>query len=226
MDYLVITSEKIDDYIPIGYKKEDPESFFSIVNIHLTWINKKTRHAIIKNVPTIQHMRGEVNNKGYTIKMILKNISGIENISYNPIRKHISVAIAEQKLTHATQSIQGAITSAEFKYKPQLAKKFNPTGSLGSTSSGTSKYSAATKKHQVNTSPNSSVATSNDGTKMTGNTGWSWTNQKNIPREIDFTDATQFPSLTTDTRAKSPTINNESITDTTKIQQAIDSPLK
>ena len=225
MDYLVITSEKIDNYIPIGYKKEDPENFFNIVNNHSIWTNK-TRHAIIKNVPTIKHMRGEVNDDGYTLEKILKNIQGVENISYNPFRKQITVAINPQKLTQATRSIQGAITTGKFTYNPQLAKKFNPTGSLGSTNSGTSKYSAIMKKYQVDTSPNSSVATTTDGTKMTGNTGWSWNTQKKIPKEIDFSDATEFPSLTTNPKINSPTINDESITDTTVIQQAIDTALK
>ena len=225
MDYLVITSEKIDNYIPIGYKKEDPENFYNIVNNHSIWINK-TRHAIIKNVPTIKHLRGEVNHEGYTLEKLLKNIPDIENISYNPIKKQITVAVTTQKMIHVTRKIDGAITSAEFTYKPQVAKKFNPTGSLGSTNSGTSKYSAAMKKHQVNLSPNSSVATSIDDTKMTRNTGWSWATQKKIPREIDFSDATEFPTLPTKTRPKSPTINDESITDTTVIQQAIDLALK
>ena len=83
-------------------------------------------------------MRGEVNDDGYTLEKILKNIQGVENISYNPFRKQITVAINPQKLTQATRSIQGAITTGKFTYNPQLAKKFNPTGSLGSTNSGTS----------------------------------------------------------------------------------------
>jgi len=225
MDYLVITSEKIDNYIPIGYKKEDPESFFNIVNNHSNWMNS-TRHAIIKNVPTIKHMRGEVDSKGYSMERILMNTQGIENISYNPDRKQIIVAINSQKMSQVTRSIQGAMTSAEFTYNPQLAKKFNPTGSLGSTNSGTSKYSAAMKKYHAN-SPNSSVATSVDGTKTTNNTGWSWNTQRKIPKEIDFTDNTEFPALTTNTRKEpTPTINDESITDTTVIQQAIDTALK
>jgi flagellar motility protein MotE (MotC chaperone) len=83
------------------------------------------------------------------------------------------------------------------------------------------------KKHEIDISPNLSVATSQDSTKMTGNTGWSWTTQKKIPKEINFTDATEFPSLkTTDTTVKSPTIDDESITNTTVIQQAIDTALK
>ena len=226
MDYLVITSEKIENYIPIGYKKEDPDSFYNIVSNHSVWINK-TRHAIIRNVPTIKHMRGEINGEGYTLEKMLTKTPGVDNISYNASRKQITVAIPTHKLAQVTRSIQGTITSGEFTYKPQLAKNFNPTGSLGSTSSGTSKYSAAMKKHQVDLSPNSSVATSNDGTKMTGNTGWTtWTNQKKIPKEIDFTDATEFPSLTSNTRNQNIHANDESITDTTVIQQAIDTALK
>jgi len=227
MDYLVITSEKIDNYIPIGFKKEDPENFFNIVNNHSNWINK-TRHAIIRNVPTIKHMRGEVNNTGCSLEKLLKDIPEIENISYSPDKKQITVAISSQKMTHTTRMIERVITSSEFTYKPQLAKKFNPTGSLGSTNSGTSKYSNAMKKYQVNNlSPNSSVATSIDDSKMTKNTGWSWTTQKKIPKEIDFSDATEFPALpTTKPQTTSPTINDESITDTTVIQQAIDTALK
>ena len=225
MDYLVITSEKIENYIPIGYKKEDPDNFYNIVSNHSLWINK-TRHAIIKNVPTIKHMRGEINSEGYTLEKMLKKTPGVDNVSYNASRKQITIAIPTHKLAQVTRTIQGAITSGEFTYKPQLAKNFNPTGSLGSISSGTSKYSAAMKKHQVDISPNSSVATSNDGTKMTGNTGWSWTTQKKIPKEIDFTDATEFPSLTSATRNQTTTANDESITNTTVIQQAIDTALK
>jgi hypothetical protein len=70
---------------------------------------------------------------------------------------------------------------------------------------------------------------------MTGYTGRSWGTQRKIPREIDFTDATEFPPLynasttnkdTTHVNIPQSTINDESITDTTVIQQAIDSALK
>jgi hypothetical protein len=129
------------------------------------------------------------------------------------------------------------LATSNFPYNPQVAKKFNPTGSLGSNKSGTSKYSAAMSKYQTTRSPNASVATSHgeEISRLTGQTGRSWGTQRKIPREIDFTDATEFPSLnntqstnnnTMQTNITLPMTNDESITDTTVIQQAIDSALK
>ena len=60
MDYLVIESEKIDNYIPLGYKKEEPEEFYNIVYEHGLWI-EKCQNIVIPNVPTINHFYREKN---------------------------------------------------------------------------------------------------------------------------------------------------------------------
>ena len=52
MDYLVLASERITDYIPLGYKKEEPEKYFNLlVNDHIQWMDK-CRNIAITNVPS------------------------------------------------------------------------------------------------------------------------------------------------------------------------------
>jgi len=93
-------------------------------------------------------------------------------------------------------------------------------------------------KYQINRSPNASIATSHgeDISRLTGTTGRSWGNYRKIPKEIDFTDATEFPPIQTNQHQKPDndqqklranlTTLDDSITDTTVIQQAIDSAVK
>ena len=91
-------------------------------------------------------------------------------------------------------------------------------------------------KYQTHRSPNASIATSigEETSRLTSHTARSWGTQRKIPKEIDFTDATAFPPIQkTQSKPESenqhlakPTAHDESITDTTVIQQAIDSALK
>ena len=237
MDYMAITTDNVKNYIPIGYKKEDPENFFNILYDHSAWM-QDIRLVTITNVSTSQQFNNETNREGQTLHAILNQIPEIETASYIEKRKQVFVTIPAKKVQHITDRIIKELAAADFPYKPQVAKKFNPTGSLGSNKTGTSKYSAAMSKYQQTTrSPNVSIATSygEEASRMTGYTGRSWGTQRKIPREIDFTDATEFPPLynasttnkdTTQVNIPQSMINDESITDTTVIQQAIDSALK
>jgi hypothetical protein len=235
MDYLAITSEKIDNYIPLGYKKEEPESFYELVQDHDLWM-EQARNLAITNVPTSNDYTEVTNQNNETLESILKNIPGIDNVSYIRNQKQLNVTIVANKLPNVSNLVKEALATNEFPYKPYIAKKFNPTGSLGSNKSGTSKYSAAMSKYKTARSPNSSVATSNgDSSRLTSYTGRTWGNVRKVPKVIDFSDATEFPPLQPTTNPKATTnnypqtqstINDESITDTTVIQQAIDAALK
>jgi hypothetical protein len=235
MDHMAITTETISNYIPMGYKKEDPENFFNIVYDHSVWIGK-TRHITITNVPSKHHFDTTTNQHGQTLQLLLETTPGVENVSYIRNRRCVHVATPATKVSNITETIKNKVTAAQLEFQPQIAKQFNPTGSLGTSKSGTSKYSAAMSKYHTERSPNGSVATSigEDLSKMTGQTGFSWNTQRKIPKEIDFTDATEFPPIphssseTTTSRKyhKHDNIHDESITDTTVIQRAVDSAMK
>jgi hypothetical protein len=236
MDHLAIATETIENYIPFGYKKEEPDNFFNIVHNHAKWI-QTVRHISITNVPTNQQFKEDTNPAGKTLEAILEQIPDIENIGYIRSKHTLQVATPANKVKTTTEHIKQALQTANLPYIPQVAKKFNPNGSLGSSKSGTSKYSSAMAKYQTERSPNGSIATSNgeEISRLTGYTGRSWGTQKKIPREIDFTDETQFPSMKTttttqnDNKHTTPMQSNtldDSITDTTIIQQAIDAALK
>ena len=91
-------------------------------------------------------------------------------------------------------------------------------------------------QQQTKRSPNASVATSygEEISRLTGQTGRSWGNPRKIPKEIDFSDETEFPPIQVPNMKSNgnqnqhnpSTINDESNTDTTVIQQAIDTALK
>jgi hypothetical protein len=236
MDYLAITTDTIDNYIPIGYKKEEPDNFFNIVYEHVKWL-ENVRHVSITNIPTYRQFQEETDENGKTLDMMLQQIKHIDHFGYIRSKKTVQVAVHITKVQSTIDRIQEAISESKFSYNPQVAKKFNPSGSLGSSKSGTSKYSAAMAKYQTNRSPNASIATSHgeDISRLTGTTGRSWGNSRKIPKEIDFTDATEFPPIQTNhhkpnneqhTHRANPTTLDDSITDTTVIQQAIDSALK
>ena len=234
MDYLVLTSEIITDYIPLGYKKEEPEKYFNLVDDHIQWTNK-CRNIAITNVPSFDQYTKATNQAGDSLESILQKIKEIDNICYIRNRKQVNILVSDEYQGYATKLIKDLLTSAEFPFKPQIAKKFNPTGSLGSSKSGTSKYSAVLSKYHREKSPNASVASSNGGvSRLTGHTGKSWGTNRKIPKEIDFTDSTEFPPITKATE-KNETIaqdnshqqQDSSITDTTMlIQQAIETALK
>jgi len=233
MDYMAITTDTIDNYIPLGYKKEEPDNFFNIVYEHNKWL-ENVRHISVTNIPTNQKFKEETDSFGNSFEKLLQQIHDIDHLGYIRSKKLVQVAIPTNKVHSTTDRIQEAIAKTEgFSYKPQVAKKFNPSGSLGSSKSGTSKYSAAMAKYKTNRSPNASIATSQDEdvSRLTGYTGRSWGKPRKIPKEIDFTDKTQFPPLNQkpdkDMATEPQAINlDDSITDTTVIQQAIDSALK
>jgi hypothetical protein len=92
-------------------------------------------------------------------------------------------------------------------------------------------------KYQTERSPNASVENSygEEISRLTGLTGRSWGNTRKIPKEIDFSDNTEFPPIkasgttsnANQNQNNTSNINDESITDTaTVIQQAIDNALK
>lgn len=243
MDYLAITTEKIINYIPLGYKKEEPEKFFDIVHNHSVWMGK-CRNIAIANVPTQDHYRNNKDESGKTLNNRLRSITGIDNVAFNSKRKQLNVMVPVQHFQFVTNSIKDILTSERFhEYKPTLVKRLNPSGSLG-TSSETSKYSAAMSKYQTTRSPTESVDLSKgDVSKLSAQTGLTWGSQRKIPKVIDFTDRTEFPEFphpskrnetnsqkTTDERPIDDTndyqAHDGSITDTTIIQQAIDSALK
>jgi hypothetical protein len=196
---------------------------------------EKCRNISIGNVPTNDHYTTMEDNEGKTLKVLLLAIKGIDNIAFNPSRKQLNVMVPAHHMPYVTNSIKDTLKSASFSnFKPTLVKRLNPAGSLGS-SSGTSKYSAAMSKYQTTRSPNASVDTSKgDVSKLSGQTGFSWGSQKRIPKIIDFTDATEFPQLSANVNTNNKQLENPiespgndgSITDTTIIQQAIDSALK
>jgi hypothetical protein len=236
MDHLAITTDTIKNYIPIGYKKEEPENFFNIVYDHAEWMNT-VRHITITNVPTTQDFKETTNSAGKTLESIIRHTVDIDHFVFMRNQRSVQVAVQPHKIQRVTDRIKEAMSTEPFPFKPQIAKRLNPTGSLGSSKSGTSKYSAAMAKYQTERSPNASVATSigEDVSRLTNTTRRSWsTQQRKIPKEIDFTDETAFPTIQalqppTETRNKQPTsktLQDESITDTTVIQQAIDTALK
>ena len=90
MDYLAILSEKIENYIPLGYKKEEPETFYDIVHDLALW-TEQSRNLVISNVPTNHHYTQAKNQKGDTLESVLQKIPGIDNVSYNRNQKQLNV---------------------------------------------------------------------------------------------------------------------------------------
>jgi hypothetical protein len=158
------------NYIPLGYKREEPEDYYNIVYDHATWM-EKTRNLIITNVPTYSHYTDVTNTANNTLKTLRQQTTGVENASYIQNKEQVNITIQADKLNRVTKAIQENLSNDGFAYRPQIAKKFNPTGSLGTNKSGTSKYSAAMSKYKT-TRSNASVATSyGDSSRKTGYTG-------------------------------------------------------
>jgi len=155
MDHLAITTDTIDNYIPIGYKKEEPDNFFNIVYEHGKWL-ENVRHISITNIPSNQKFQEETDEDGKTLDMILQQIKHIDYLGYIRSKKTVQAAVLTTNVQSTSDRIQEALYASKFSYNPQVAKRFNPNGSLGSSKSGTSKYSTAMAKYQTNRSPNTS----------------------------------------------------------------------
>ena len=103
MDYMTITTDTIANYIPLGFKKEDPDNFFNILFDHSSWM-EKIRHVTINNVPTLRQFINDKNhNDDRSLSQALHQLKDIENIAYIQNRRQLQITILPNNLKRVTE---------------------------------------------------------------------------------------------------------------------------
>jgi hypothetical protein len=196
MDHLMLVRKTITNYIPTGFKKEDPNGHYELIDQHRLWLDYH-RNIPILNVPTLAMYETETNEKSLSLKTLLLKIPGIERCNYDYTNKRVNVSVNVTTLPQVSKAISIMLTTASLTFKPSIKQNYNPTGSLGSKKSGTSKYLETVSKYKKTRSPTSSVATSIGNqshiTNRSMKSGRTW-NTNRIPTEIDFSED-NFPIL-------------------------------
>ena len=201
MDHLMLVRQSVTNYIPTGFKKEDPNGHYELIDQHRHWLDQH-RNIPILHVPTLAQYENEMTNTNQpSLKTLLLEIPGIERCNYDYSTKRVNVSVNATTLLQVSKAISAMLATADLSFKPSVKQNYNPTGSLGSKKSGTSKYLDTVSKYKKARSPTSSIATSignqshaSNRSQKTYATGRTWNNAYRIPSEIDFTED-NFPIL-------------------------------
>ena len=193
MDHLTIVRQTVTHYIPNGFKREDPEGHFDFVAQHQAWLDNH-RNIPILNVNSIDQYTKEKNDNQISLKVLLMSVPGIERCNYDYANKRVNASVTAANFTKVSKAIASTLATSGLSFQPVIKQNYNPTGSLGSKKTGTSKYLDMVSKYKKNRSPNSSIATSvgNQSHQSTRSTR-TW-NTNRIPTEIDFTED-NFPPI-------------------------------
>jgi len=200
MDHLMLVRKTATMYIPTGFKKEDPNGHYELIEQHRDWLDQH-RNIPILNVPTLVKYENEMNTKQKSLQMLLREIQGVERCNYDYLTKRVNVSVNATTIPQVSKAISEMLKSSDLSFKPTIKQNYNPTGSLGSKQSGTSKYLDTVSKYKKTRSPSSSVATSignqshvSNRSQKTYTSGRTWNNIYRIPTEIDFTED-NFPAM-------------------------------
>ena len=170
---------------------------------HRTWLENH-RNIPILNVNSNDQYTKEKNDSQISLKVLLMSVPGIDRCNYDSVNKRVNVSVTAAKFTAVSKAISATLATSGLPFQPIVKQNYNPTGSLGSKKTGTSKYLDMVSKYKKNRSPNSSIATSvgNQSHQTTRSTR-TW-NTNRIPTEIDFTED-NFPTIAYQADNMSPT---------------------
>jgi len=193
MDHLSIVRQSVTHYIPNGFKREDPEGYYEFVDQHRIWMDNH-RNIPILNVTTVNQFTHEKNANQVSLKILLLGVPGIDRCNYDHVNKRVNVSVTASNFAQVSTAITSMIATAGLPFKPMVRQNYNPTGSLGSKKTGTSKYLDIVSKYKKNRSPTSSLATSaGNQSTTTAKSTRTW-NTNRIPTEIDFSED-NFPPI-------------------------------
>ena len=193
MDHLTIVRQTVTHYIPNGFKREDPEGHFEFVAQHRTWLDNH-RNIPILNVNSNDQYTKEKNEHQISLKVLLMSVPGIERCNYDSVNKRVNVSVTAANFTTVSKTIVSTLATSGLPFQPMVKQNYNPTGSLGSKKTGTSKYLDMVSKYKKNRSPNSSIATSAENQSHQSTRSTRTWNTNRIPTEIDFTED-NFPPI-------------------------------
>ena len=193
LDHLTIVRQSVTHYIPNGFKREDPEGHYDFVDQHRVWLDNH-RNIPILNVASASQFTQEKNANQVSLKVLLLGVPGIERCNYDATNQRVNVSVNASNFSQVSKAITAMIEAAELPFKPMVKQNYNPTGSLGSIKTGTSKYLDTISKYKKNRSPNSSMATSVGNQSATTSRSTRTWNTHRIPTEIDFSED-NFPPI-------------------------------
>jgi len=191
MDYLAVEAKTLDNYIPMGMRRTEPEGFYDILESYNTW-KFQHRTIVITNVATRRQYDTEKNQSGNTLTFVLNNIPHVDNVFFEPSNGKVLLSASVNTYEQVFKDTITAMKQSKFEsFEPNVKKPFLSSG----TGSVASKYSDILNRHRPNNrSPTASIATST-GDNNTRAPSIRSTNGRKIPRAIDLTGAAQFPDL-------------------------------
>ena len=184
---------KVTHFIPNGFKTEDQDGYYELVDQHRNWLDNH-RNIPILNVETINQYTQDKNANQISLKVLLLGVPGIERCNYDSVNKRVNVSVTASTFLKVSKAITAMLSTSGLPFQPLVKQNYNPTGSLGSKKTGTSKYLDTVSKYKKVWSPTSSIATS-VGTQSQASIRSirTWSTIR-IPTEIDFSED-NFPPL-------------------------------
>jgi hypothetical protein len=190
MDYLLLQSRSITNYIPYALKREDPSAYASIINAHSIWMNEH-RNIQILNIPTRNslHSTGKHN---ITMQQVVNNLPLALDSNYDRIRQRLNISVNAANFSTMQSMIKQAIAKHEFNYKPHL-KHITPRPTEDDVSSTTNKsrYSSALSDIILYAA---NQPTDDQSSSNSNKNPWK---RRTVPSVINFTeyDPNSFPPL-------------------------------
>jgi hypothetical protein len=193
MDHLTIVRNSVTHFIPNGFKREDPDGYYELADQHRIWLDKH-RNIPILNVETLEQYTQEKNSNQVSLKILLLGVPGIERCNYDHTNKRVNVSVTANNFSKVSKAISITLATAGLPSQPTVKQNYNPTGSLGSKKTGTSKYLDTVSKYKKARSPTSSIGTSaGNQSHASARSTRTWNTNK-IPTEIDFSED-NFPTI-------------------------------
>ena len=190
---MTIVRNTVTHFIPNGFKREDPEGYYELVDQHRIWLDKH-RNIPILNVETLNQFTQERNKEQKSLKTLLLEVPGIERCNYDVTNKQVNISVTSKNFNEVSKSVSTMLSSAGLPFQPVVKQHYNPTGSLGSKKTGTSKYLDTVSKYKKSRSPTSSIGTTFGNQSQISNRSTRTWNTNRIPTEIDFSED-NFPSI-------------------------------
>jgi hypothetical protein len=144
----------------------------------------------------------EKNNNQQSLKIMLMGIPHVKRFKYNYGNKRVNVSVMAKNFSDVSKAISTMLSTAGFPSQPIVKQNYNPTGSLGSKKTRTSKYLDTFSKYKKLQSPTSLIATSAGNQSHTTVRSTPTWNTNRIPTKIDFS-ADNIPTIS-HSKTKSP----------------------
>lgn len=201
MDYLLLRAKTLPQYVPLGFKTEDPTGFQNILNSHETWLENH-RNIQINNIPStahyVEHLSTSRPNGPTTLAKLLASIPHVLDVNYDPIHSRLNVSVDKTNFARTSNTLAEELKATTFDFQPTVRKIYTTASSPMDVSADASVHTTTTKYSQILSdivsAANSLASTTDDRIAQRPPHSNPW---KTIPSTIYFytTSSDDFPPL-------------------------------